>query len=76
MIAVLILLVFMFGLTLGAWYGVAFAMKRTKDGLKKARYLDAIALCDDLVKTPDALDLRPRAQTILAAHRAAFGDRE
>jgi hypothetical protein len=71
MIAALALFTFLFGVLFGALLGHNAAAKRTKDALKLARYNDAIALADDLVKTPDALDLRPRAQKILAAHRAA-----
>lgn len=71
MIALSVLAVFMIGLAFGALAGVAVGMERTRDALKLARYNDAIALADDLVKTPDALELRPRALKILAAHRAA-----
>lgn len=52
-------------LVVGLLIGFSVAAKRTSDALKLARYNDAIALADDLVKTPD------RAQKILAAHRAA-----
>lgn len=58
-------------LVVGLLIGFGIAAKRTSDALKLARYNDAIALADDLVKTPDALDLRDRAMKILAAHRAA-----
>jgi hypothetical protein len=58
-------------LGVGLLIGFSVAAKRTSDALKLARYNDAIALADDLVKTPDALTLRDRAQKILAAHRAA-----
>lgn len=76
MIVMLIFLVFVVGLCSGALAGMVVAGERTRDALKLARYRDAIALCDDLIKTPDALDLRPRAQKILAAHRAATNVRE
>lgn len=71
MIVLLVLLVFAVGLAAGAWTGLDAGTKRTAAALKRARYTDAIALADDLVKTPDALDLRPRAQALLDAHRAA-----
>lgn len=71
MIAVLVFAVLAVGLSVGLLYGYSFAATRTRDALKLARYVDAIALADDLVKTPDALDLRERAQHILARHRAA-----
>ena len=71
MIAVLILAAVAAGVTVGLIFGFGVGATRTKDALKRARYNDAIALADDLVKTPDALDLRDRAQKILAAHRAA-----
>lgn len=58
-------------LIVGLFIGFGIAANRTWGALKLARYNDAIALADDLVKTPDALDLRDRAQKILAAHRAA-----
>lgn len=71
MIAVLVFAAIAVGLIVGLIVGLAIGMNRTRDALKLARYRDAIALADDLVKTPDALDLRDRAQKILAAHRAA-----
>jgi hypothetical protein len=75
-IVLLVLLVFAVGLAVGTWMGLDAGTKRTKDALKLTRYNDAIALADDLVKTPDALDLRPRAQQLLDAHRAANPHRE
>lgn len=71
MIAALVFAVAIVGICIGLAFGYAVAATRTKDALKLARYLEAIALADDLVKTPDALDLRERAQRLLAAHRAA-----
>lgn len=71
MIAVLVAGVWLLGFTFGALVAVAVWSRRAADALKLRRYNDAIALCGDLVKTPDALDLRPRAEKILAAHRAA-----
>lgn len=76
MIILLVFLVFVIGLSTGALTGLTIGRERTQAALKLARYRDAIALCDDLIKTPDALDLRPRAQKILAAHRAATNVRE
>lgn len=76
MIVLLGFLLFVVGLAVGIAMGVDVGMKRTDDALKLARYHDAIALADDLVKTPDALDLRPRAQRLLNAHRAANPHRE
>lgn len=71
MIPVLVFAVLAVGLVTGLAAGVRIASTRTREALKLARYHDAIALADDLIKTPDALDLRGRAQKILAAHRAA-----
>jgi hypothetical protein len=71
MIAVLVLVVAATAGLVGLLVGYVTALTRTKDALKLARYRDAIALADDLIKTPDALDLRERAQKLLAAHRAA-----
>lgn len=71
MIAITVLGAMAVALVVGLLVGFAVAAKRTSDALKLARYNDAIALASDLVKTPDALDLRDRAQKILAAHRAA-----
>jgi hypothetical protein len=76
MIALLVVGVCLLGFTLGSMITLAVWARRAKDALKLRRYHDAIALCDDLVKTPDAVDLRPRALKILAAHRAATGLRE
>lgn len=76
MIAVLVLAVMALGLTTGLITGFAIAANRTKEALRLAVYRDAIALADDLIKTPDALDLRERAQKILAKHRAAHKETE
>lgn len=76
MIAVLVFAAILIGLLVGLLFGFSIAMTRTKEALKLARYRDAIALADDLVKTPDALDLRERAQKLLAAHRAAATNKE
>lgn len=71
MVPVLIFAGIAVGVVVGLIFGFGLGANRTRDALKLARYSDAIALADDLVKTPDALDLRERAQKILAAHRAA-----
>lgn len=76
MIVLLVAGVFLFGFTLGGYITIAIWSRRVADALKLRRYNDAIALCRDLVKTPDALDLRPRAQKILAAHQTASSHRE
>lgn len=76
MIPLLVVLTFAIGLAVGTWMGLDEGTKRTDRALKRARYEEAIALADDLVKTPDALDLRPRAQKLLDAHRAANPNRE
>lgn len=76
MIAVLIFAAIGVGVAVGAITGLGVGTSRTSAALKLARYHDAIALADDLIKTPDARDLRPRAQKILAAHRAAFNNKE
>jgi hypothetical protein len=75
-IAALVLTVATVGVLAGVLVGFHVGTVRTKDALKLARYEDAIALADDLVKTPDALDLRSRAQSILTAHRAANSRKE
>lgn len=59
------------GLLVGFVFGHGNGVLRSKEGRTAARYRDAIALCRDLIKTPDALDLRDRAQKIIAAHEAA-----
>lgn len=76
MIAVLVFAAIIVGLVVGLLFGFSIGAKRTGDALKLARYNDAIALADDLVKSPDAIELRPRAEKILAAHRAANPDKE
>jgi hypothetical protein len=76
MIAVIVFATIMVGLTVGLISGLSLGQTRTREALKLARYRDAIALADDLVKTPDALDLRERAQKILADHRTANPDKE
>ena len=76
MIVVLVFAAIAVGMAVGLIFGFGIGTTRTADALKRARYLDAIALADDLVKTPDARDLRDRAQKILAAHRKANPDKE
>lgn len=76
MVAVLIFAAILVGVVVGLLFGFGVAANRTQDALKLARYRDAIALADDLVKNPDALELRPRAEKLLAAHRAANPDKE
>lgn len=76
MIVVLVLAATATGAAVGLLIGFGIASNRTAEALKLARYRDAIALADDVVKTPDALDLRSRAQAILAAHRAANKTKE
>jgi hypothetical protein len=76
MIAVLVFTAIAVGILVGLAFGLGIGTARTREALKLARYRDAIALADDLVKTPDALDLRDRAQKILAAHRAANPTKE
>lgn len=71
MIAILIFATMAVGIVVGLIFGLSVGMTRTREALKLARYRDAIALVDDIIKTPDALDLRERAQKIMAAHRAA-----
>lgn len=76
MVAVLVFAAIAVGLTVGLIFGVGVGSNRTQAALKLARYTDAIALANDLIKTPDALDLRERAQKLIAAHRAANPDKE
>lgn len=76
MIAIVVFAAIMTGLTVGLLCGFGVGMTRTREALKLARYREAIALADDLVKTPDALDLRARAQKLLADHRHASKDKE
>lgn len=71
MVAILVFAVALVGILVGLLFGFSIGSHRTREALKLARYRDAIALADDLIKTPDALDLRDRAQKIMAAHRAA-----
>lgn len=76
MVAVLVFAAITLGIVVGLLTGFVVGMTRTKEALKLARYREAIALADDLVKTPDALDLRDRAQDLLARHRAAHKTKE
>jgi hypothetical protein len=76
MVAVLVFAAVAVGVVVGLIFGFGVGTNRTAAALKLARYRDAIGLADDLVKTPDALDLRERAQKILAAHRAANPSKE
>lgn len=76
MIAVLVFGVAALGVTVGVLIGFAVGTSRTREALRVARYREAIALAADLVETPDALDLRDRAQRVLAAHRAAHPEQE
>lgn len=76
MVAVIVFAGIAVGVITGLAFGFRVGTRRTAAALRLARYRDAIALADDLVKTPDALDLRDRAQKILAAHRAANPETE
>lgn len=76
MVALLVLAAVIAGGIGGLAGGLHIAGRRTAAALKLARYRDAIALADDLIKTPDALDLRDRANKIVAAHRAATLEKE
>jgi hypothetical protein len=75
-IAVLVFGVAALGLTVGVLIGFAIGRSRTREALRLARYREAVALLADLVNTPDSLDLRDRAQRVLAAHRADHPDQE
>jgi hypothetical protein len=75
-IAVLVFGVAVLGLTVGVLIGFGIGTSRTRDALRVRRYDDAIAVLTDLVNTPDSLDLRDRAQRVLAAHRAALPEQE
>jgi hypothetical protein len=75
-IAVLVFGVAALGLTAGVLIGFAIGRSRAREALRLARYREAVALLADLVNTPDSLDLRDRAQRVLAAHRADFPDQE
>ncbi len=76
MIALLVFAAVAAGVAVGLVLGHHLGSTRTRDALKLARYREAIALAGDLVKTPDALDLRDRAQKLLAAHRKANPGKE
>lgn len=76
MIAVFVATAVAVGFIVGLIFGFGIGDNRTRAALKLARYHDAIALADDLVKEPDALNLRERASQILAAHRAANPSKE
>ncbi|WP_045745192.1 MULTISPECIES: hypothetical protein [Actinoplanes] len=71
MIAVLVFGVAALGVTLGVVIGFTLGRTRSREALRLARYDDAVRLAADLVNTPDALDLRDRAQQILAHHNKA-----
>ncbi|WP_250029719.1 hypothetical protein [Paractinoplanes maris] len=76
MVTIAAFAVLVVGAVVGLLTGFSIGTTRTQAALKLARYSDAIALADDLVKTPDALDLRDRASKLLAAHRSANLDQE
>lgn len=76
MVFVLVSAAVLIGVAAGLLFGFSIGTTRTTEALRLARYRDAIALADDLIKTPDSLDLRPRAEKLLAAHRAANPDKE
>jgi hypothetical protein len=73
MILITTLAVFAVGVLGGAAIMKINLTHLTPTALQRANHRDAIALARDLVKTPDALDLRPRAQRIIAAYEAATG---
>lgn len=69
MIVFSVLAVFVLGVAAGAWIGVGWTVRHTREGRQQAVYITAINLCEDLVMNPDGSTLRPRAQKILNAHR-------
>lgn len=71
MILIGVALLAVFCLLIGAMIGLSIGMTRVSDALKLRRYESAVALARDLLKTPDALDLRDRARKIVADHEAA-----
>jgi hypothetical protein len=71
MVLILFLSAIVAGGFVGLMFGYGLSQQRSEKALKLARYRDAIALANDLVKTPDALDLRSRAQKLLAEDRKA-----
>lgn len=70
-----VLLIVLFAVAVGGLAGIAadrkYGIRATITGRDNARYLDAVALARDLISTPDALDLRDRARTIVDRHEAA-----
>lgn len=76
MIAVLVFAAIALGMVVGTLFGFGVGVTRTQGALKLARYREAIGIAEALVNTPDARDLRPRAQTLLAAHRRANPKKE
>lgn len=57
------------GGVVGIVIGIGIAHHGATDVMRSDNYLDAVALADDLLKNPDALTLRDRAQKIVDKHR-------
>lgn len=71
MLALLIFLGAAVGGLAGLKAGLHIGTHRTAEAAKLIRYTAAIDVLGRLVETPDALELRPAAQRILAADAAA-----
>jgi hypothetical protein len=64
------------GVMVGLVFGYGLSQVRSQEAKNVRRYRDAIALLRTLIITPDAVDLRPQAQSIIAAHEAAEAKRK
>lgn len=69
MIAVLAVALVVIGAVAGLIGGYKFGTRVTAEAHKLIRYAEAIGILRDLVNTPDAINLRPRAEKVLNAHR-------
>lgn len=74
----MIVLMFAFTLAVGGLIGVVLAKTfltidaaRTPTAREVRNHRDAIAVCRTLAMTPDALDLRPDAEKVVADYDAA-----
>lgn len=71
MILLLAVATFAFGVLVGAATIRHYLTHLSPVARDDRRYRDAIALTRDLLLTPDAVTLRPRAQKIIDRHEAA-----
>lgn len=71
MALILVLAAMSVGIMVGLVFGYGLSQQRSKEAVHAERYRRALALLQDLINDPDALNLHDRASKILSEHRQA-----